>query len=86
MIATPEEAKRWWCPNARVTAVHRENRIEGVGNGNRIAFTEGQPSDIITAAHCLANRCAAWRWYNGTEIKGYCGAFGKPQYSSPGVG
>lgn len=79
MLLTEEEAKKRWCPHARVNAGPGFNRNSG-----------GEPS---RSALCIASECMAWRFYGAgwrtsetvgnysvehVEL-GYCGLSGSPE-------
>ena len=75
MMLTEEEARRKWCPHARV-------QLE--------LPTEGNPPVNRDNANifCMASLCMAWRWvpmnaaeiaWRGGKQSGNCGAFGRPQ-------
>lgn len=86
MIMTETEAKKKWCPLARVatTVDTHSGPVQGpiaIGSANR--FSEG------THAFCIASGCMAWRVARPDKQKpdmsqfgkgdlGYCGAFGEP--------
>ena len=50
---TPEQALNLWCPMVRSTT-----HMAHDGAGNRTIGEE----DPITDSHCIADRCAMWRW------------------------
>lgn len=83
---TPDEARKLWCPWARVTA------RTGDASYNRISAPEIALTDMVPASRCLADGCSQWRWeYNlslddiergDTRIpgkgRGFCGLGGRP--------
>jgi hypothetical protein len=68
---TEEEAKRMWCPFARVID------ITGKGGGNRWDDS-GKPFTSPSGSLCMASNCMAWRWQSALSDDGYCGLAGKP--------
>jgi len=86
---TEEEAKKKWCPMAKVM------NINGGGGGNRwdgAASNKNKDAIGPVGATCVASDCMAWRWYDhvkfdasGTsqgrpdDCPGYCGLAGKPK-------
>ena len=75
-MMTEAEAKKKWCPRARITAgVHEFNPI----SHGPAAITNR--CDTPTMTDCLASECMAWRWEDIARrkpIDGYCGLAGKP--------
>ena len=77
---TPEQAKALWCPMVR--ASNGEDQSANAGNSEEYRT----PS----YAHCIADKCAMWRWEpnQGDLInpgasgfipaRGYCGLAGSP--------
>ncbi len=81
---TEEEAKKKWCPMARVHIVENEDYYH-----NRTA-TGPAVNKGTAKANCIASACMMWRW-EGREapagsvfenekstVYGYCGLAGKP--------
>ena len=77
MLVTEKEAKKLWCPAARVS---------DAGLGNRYPMVDDLASGMAFA-RCIARGCMYWRW--GDEKKqvlprddehrrGYCGVAGLP--------
>lgn len=70
MLVTEEEAKKRWCPMARVNAGPGFNR-NSVGEPSRSAL-------------CIASECMAWRKDQNSEydtqgnLRGFCGLSGNP--------
>lgn len=49
---TEDEAKKKWCPHARIKG---SNRAYEVGEGGVAVLVDGRPL-------CIASACMAWRW------------------------
>lgn len=67
---TEKEAKKLWCPEARVWSAGGANR--GPKHG-----------DVIIGSLCIASKCMAWRKWNPGERgddRGYCGKAGRPTW------
>lgn len=97
-----EEAKKLWCPMARVAqigaaetnATYNRALIKShipvrLADASPEAFELGQHPEpvaatmlkvelqISSAARCLADECAAWRWSRDSKgVAGYCGMGG----------
>lgn len=77
---TEKEARRKWCPEARVSLYHRAtdaNRMVRYGSGvdseDHVAFE--------AATRCIASDCMMWQWHDhpeGHRLFGRCGKAGKP--------
>lgn len=64
---TEAQAKNRWCPLVRALGYTPDPQ------------THNYPVNRITGdTYCIGSRCMAWRWYEGDNRKGYCGAFGPP--------
>lgn len=92
MWLTEEQAKRTWCPHARVVQAD----VLTVAFNRAVITSEDKKSvkEVINAplgAKCCATECAAWRWENDNELReidlttgqvpdrrGYCGLAGRP--------
>lgn len=74
MTLTEDEAKKRWCPEARVGSPHATAR-------NRM---DGDSHALLTGSRCMASQCMAWRWdyngptFDGSPVNGYCGKAGRP--------
>lgn len=72
---TQAEAKKMWCPEARIKA--DANRLDALVV-NR--FAVGRAG--LAFAGCIASECMHWRWAGGysnaDDAKGYCGLSGRP--------
>lgn len=70
-MITESEAKKKWCPMARVVAA-------GHSSGN--TFTDGKSVDYVK---CIGSACMAWQFAmdkdNPHVGTGYCGAFRRPE-------
>lgn len=62
---TEDEAKKLWCPQARVIGTLHQpaspgdpDYVVGQGSQNR-GFSMGGP---LTNCNCIASKCMAWRW------------------------
>lgn len=87
MFMTSEQAKRTWCPHARVVALN--TGAAPFGGYNR-AFDAKEDTKILNPActGCVADQCAAWRWEKpiqeldmvsgDVDKRGYCGLAGRP--------
>lgn len=82
MMISEEEARKKWCPHARVWEQHGEcgggtNRHAGVKKGQ-----DGKPRILRGNAMCIASECMAWRRSHFDEAAlqwtGYCGLAGAP--------
>ena len=78
---TEEEAKKQWCPFARVvldwSVLAGGQTVIGPFNSDCADKNETFESDARTL--CIASACMAWRWWGGTKkAEGYCGLAGKP--------
>jgi hypothetical protein len=71
-LMTGAEARKTWCPWARIVTWDSRAPGGGVGSANRLA--DGTP---MGSTHCVASDCAAWRWSHAPG-RGYCGAAGPP--------
>jgi hypothetical protein len=75
-MVTEEEAKKRWCPFARVV----RSSTGAMTSVNR----DGPHPD--PRALCIASECMAWRAVadpnSGGVVRGYCGLSGPPQSSS----
>ena len=61
---TPAEARELWCPFSSVG----DNRFIDTPHVTRIPHR---------GCHCLAGKCAAWRWTDDGD-RGFCGMVGSP--------
>ena len=74
-----EEARKCWCPFARLTGTDNQD------SGNRLGKEWG-------SVFCIASECMAWRWIiddgmineaghgrTSAPEYGYCGLAGKPE-------
>lgn len=82
MIATPEEARKLWCPMVRIVRhvdVYRE--IPSVGGSHPLATDEIKETHVVGGCNttsrrqvlphfrCIADQCAMWRWVPKTGIR-----------------
>jgi hypothetical protein len=93
---TEENAYKIWCPLVRV--VNGEMFPDGRSNHTALQapynrVVDGTSWGFPQGGACVASRCMAWRWAQGSNevggIKrvdpedsrpvGYCGAFGRPE-------
>ena len=87
-MKTEAEAKKCWCPFARVVFAHSEIGVVGIAAGNRgWSIPKSELSLGGSATRCIASECMAWRTVErrgpppltGAEPgRGYCGLAGKP--------
>lgn len=74
---TEEEARKRWCPFARIAgwpyvqSGDQLQKLSGVAAINRDTDTD----EIAEGTHCLASGCMAWR---GNREGGWCGLAGDP--------
>lgn len=66
MLLTEEEAKKRWCPMARVSIGGKlpssMNRLQTIGkDSDGETVTEGKLR-LPVGARCIASECMAWRW------------------------
>jgi hypothetical protein len=71
MLRTEEEARKCWCPFARVGS-----ETTGAGGLNRDYQTGS-----VGKADCIASECMAWRWEPDSpkpieQHRGFCGVAG----------
>jgi len=66
-----KQAKELWCPHAVASHTNPRQRL-------------GNPENWLH--HCIASRCAAWRWepdrdpaLETIEGRGWCGLSGRPE-------
>lgn len=76
---TEEQAKKLWCPMARVARREDLDRDRGptviVGGCNTDALGGNR---IPASCRCVASQCAMWRWAESyPEDRGYCGLAGQ---------
>lgn len=58
MTYTEDEARKKWCPFARVVECDLEGEVlEPIAVGNRSTVNTAHPK-----ARCMASACMAWRW------------------------
>ncbi len=80
MMLTEKEARKKWCPFARVTDTGcATNRHAG-----RKKRPDGKVSILRSNAMCIASECMAWRTgllecFEDMDDLGYCGIAGKPE-------
>lgn len=60
---TEDEARKKWCPMARLS-----NQNFG-GSWNRAQREPGEHDDVSWMPRCIASDCMAWRWYSRTSRK-----------------
>ena len=87
MNVTQEEARRCWCPFARVAhpfydKINAQDGGAPIQISNRIVATQEDASCAEMAADhpamkCIASHCMAWRFHENVAT-GYCGLAGKP--------
>jgi hypothetical protein len=72
---TEEEAKKMWCPMARVELYNAfaANRERLVYRGDGRGFTTPKGLD---ACRCIASDCMMWR--KDSQTTGFCGLAGRP--------
>lgn len=83
---TEEDARKKWCPFARVVPQEADTYEMGPA-GNRIQLQRDRKtvsSGAIKTAMCLASACMAWRVRRTGELRspvygGYCGLAGRPE-------
>jgi hypothetical protein len=89
MNQTEVEARKKWCPMARVLATARNaetGKINPTADAtyNRLQITNEASPGVQTSCACIAGDCMAWRWEAfsgsepcgtsaGAEPRGYCG-------------
>lgn len=93
VVMTEEEAKKKWCPHARV-----DSGFAGSGVVNRYPKRDGRCRDVSMqeamlneTVNCIGSQCMAWRWLEKfvavpgghfipeeNPTTGYCGLAGKP--------
>lgn len=88
MFLTVEEAKKVWCPQARI--VIQDNNGQNHVSYNRVLDKKTDKAKIYIsdASLCMANGCACWRWKDDlaeidlttgqADKRGYCGLAGRP--------
>ena len=77
---TLEEAKKKWCPMARVVEVNAdEGALYGPFNRYHTSVSSHLASPDCQQARCLADDCMMWRW-TLLPVKGYCGLAGRPRH------
>jgi hypothetical protein len=72
---TEEEARKKWCPFARVLITGGDDENITMTSANRIPYHSSKGAES-----CIASECMAWR-YNKNNVdddRGYCGLVGKP--------
>ena len=75
MYLTEDEAKQKWCPKVRQAYRATQEGIDyGLAAVNRGNYLEDDE------CLCIASQCMAWRTKHANGKRGYCGAFGKPDY------
>lgn len=69
---TIDDAKRRWCPFAKIPVSTPKGAIAGNRTSDGVASAK---------AYCLATECMAWRTLNTEEGQrgGYCGLAGRPE-------
>ena len=87
---TEEEAKKKWCPFARLL---RFGSLDAHGPFNRVEIVTKNATSLHNPTTCLASACMAWRWDNfdphdskssggillpKEQWPGHCGLAGKP--------
>jgi hypothetical protein len=94
MTHTVEEAKKLWCPMARVgqagvvdipVAYNRtitrhptEVMVQAEGEEPKAIHALAGKIEVSAVANCISYQCAAWRWANSFMSEGFCGMAGKP--------
>lgn len=91
MSMTEEEARKKWCPHARVVDPFILNDYEladpdeppplRVTPGYNRYHCDGDTADeTVTdgSVRCVGSLCMAWRWWMEEKEHGYCGLAGKP--------
>lgn len=92
MYLTEDEAKQKWCPKARYVPGRKFSFGRVVAAINR--WIDDDDTQLCPKpACCIASACMAWRWEGALSAsitpkgepkpaigKGYCGAFGRPDY------
>lgn len=81
MILTEKEARKKWCPFARV----KDNGCSTNRHAGTHKRKDGKFSILRSNSMCIASECMAWRWEEDnieriradgprdSEIRGYCG-------------
>jgi hypothetical protein len=65
---TEAEAKRYWCPMARLA-----------GFSELQAINRSPQGDPAAGSFCLGSQCMVWRWEVAQEGRsGYCGLASRP--------
>lgn len=79
-----DEAKKKWCPFARVSLTRDNNECYQIGNR---AVVEGDVTNQSPIGLCIGSKCMAWQETQsgksmaGDQLlkpEGYCGLAGKP--------
>ena len=91
MLRTEEEAKKCWCPFARVSCADGEAVGNHAANRFATAFSEGHERTRCIASECMACRWGEWelagtgevsmsRFHNERQhpTRGVCGLAGLP--------
>lgn len=71
MLRTEEEAKKCWCPFARVPTFD----VHDIGGAAAASSNRSDMSTQPGFAPCLASECMAWR---PVDARGFCGLAGRP--------
>lgn len=85
-MMTEQEAKKKWCPFARLATQLNERTPINCGGHNRSVFWNGPlDEDVVNNpefCRCIASDCMAWRNIKASQKRfkprGYCGLAGKP--------
>ena len=81
---TEDEAKKKWCPFARVTekwpdgVTCARNRVVTIDGNSESELSSVEHASDLVGTKCLGSQCMAWRKEEGLNIEGYCGLAGKP--------
>ncbi len=73
-LLTEEQARRKWCPSARVAIRVTpspkdalDDAVVVVANRDADGFRPDKP---MAAARCIVGHCMAWKWYDGLQESG----------------
>jgi hypothetical protein len=61
MILTEEEAKKRWCPHARIF----QSNVSSLSFNRHLEIKNGNISrmlDVPPGAQCIGSKCMAWTW------------------------
>lgn len=59
---TQDEAKKRWCPFARVVLYSSNEGSGAPSAGNRCVMTSDLDAALNGATKCIGSACMAWRW------------------------